>query len=88
MLRLNWKADLNFRSTNHMTELELHLKTSKTQNLISSVTRSWLHQRSLSVKSGSYTSWQEFCDRPGTKAPSSDRSLSPGRTSGPASGQS
>lgn len=43
---------------------------------------------SLSVWSGSYTSWLVFCDRPGKMAPSSDRSLSPGRTSGPASRQS
>lgn len=39
---------------------------------------------SLSVWSCSYTSWLVFCDRPGKMGPSSDRSLSPGRTSGPA----
>lgn len=43
---------------------------------------------SPSVWSGSCTSCQEFADRPGTKAPPSGRSLSPGRTTGPASGRS
>lgn len=43
---------------------------------------------SPSVWSGSCTSCQEFSDRPGTKAPPSGRSLSPGRTTGPASGRS
>lgn len=36
--------------------------------------------------SGSYTWWREFCDHPGTAAPSSGRSWSPERTTGPVSG--
>lgn len=36
--------------------------------------------------SGSDTWWLEFCDRPGTAAPSSGRSWSPPRTTGPVSG--
>lgn len=63
---------------------EPHLLSTPADTFVLNVCRHY----SLSVWSGSYTSWLEFCDRPGKMAPSSDHSLSPGRTSGPASHRS
>lgn len=63
---------------------EPHLLSTPADTFVLNVCRHY----SLSVWSGSYTSWLEFCDHPGKMAPSSDHSLSPGRTSGPASRRS
>lgn len=49
-------------------------------------TRLCQRHNSHSGWSGSYTWWREFYDHPGTAAPSSGRSWSPARTTGPVSG--